>query len=62
MHFKGHLDIHGSYYHFLPHIKEDTTKLGAAEAHVPEFELQLILNTSNKLYVLTNNCAFVYSI
>uniref|UniRef100_A0A8B9XVI8 Grancalcin n=1 Tax=Bos mutus grunniens TaxID=30521 RepID=A0A8B9XVI8_BOSMU len=26
--FMGHLDIHGSYYHFLLHIKEDSTKFG----------------------------------
>ena len=60
-HFKGHLDIHGSYYHFPLHIKEGSAKTGAAKAHVPGFGLELVLNASNKLYVGTNNCAFVYS-
>lgn len=60
-HFKGHLDIHGSYYHFLLHIKAGSAKRGAARAHVPGCGLELVLNASNKLYVGTNNCALVYS-
>ena len=46
--FMGHLDIHGSYYHFSLHIKEDSTKIGADKAHVPGFRLEIVLNSSNK--------------